>query len=194
MHIQVKGKQIDVGNALTEHVEAQLSAAVSKYFDRPVDATVTFSRERHAFRCDAHVHLPTGLIAQSSGTAADVYAAFDQGAARIEKQLRRYKRRLRDHHRDRSKPIEQVAAQSYVLRSSQEDDEPESLKPVIVAESADSVPELSVGEAVMQMEIAGRTFLMFRHEATGRINLVFSRDDGNVGWMDPAESADATTN
>ncbi len=188
MHIQVKGKQIDVGAALTEHVEAQLSAAVAKYFDRPVDATVTFSKERHAFRCDAHVHLATGLVAQSSSTAADVYAAFDQGADKIEKQIRRYKRRLKDHHKERAKPVDMLSAQSYVLQGGDEADEPESLKPVIVAESTDAIPSISVGEAVMQMELAGHDFLLFRHDATGRVNLVFSREDGNVGWMDPAES------
>ncbi|MEM7744856.1 MAG: ribosome-associated translation inhibitor RaiA [Pseudomonadota bacterium] len=188
MHIQVKGKQIDVGAALTEHVESQLSAAVAKYFDRPVDATVTFSKERHAFRCDAHVHLATGLVAQSSSTAADVYAAFDQGADKIEKQIRRYKRRLKDHHKERAKPVDMLSAQSYVLQGGDEADEPESLKPVIVAESTDAIPSISVGEAVMQMELAGHAFLLFRHDATGRVNLVFSREDGNVGWMDPAES------
>ena len=96
MQVKVTGKQIDVGDALTEHVEKHLSETVAKYFDRPVDAVITFSRDARAFRCDAHVHLPTGLLAQASGRAQDVYAAFDQSAERIEKQLRRYKRRLRD--------------------------------------------------------------------------------------------------
>lgn len=191
MHIQVKGKQIDVGSSLTEHVETRLAEAISKYFDRPVDATVTFSKDRHAFRCDSHVHLPTGLVAQSSGNAADVYAAFEMSAERIDKQLRRYKRRLRDHHRDRRKPVEVAAAPSYVLDSGSdagEADEPETLQPAIIAEMTEKILSLSVGEAVMQMELADRSFLMFRNDANDRVNLVFRRDDGNIGWIDPAQN------
>ena len=189
MRVQVQGKQIDVGSALTEHVTRALTAAVEKYFDRPVEATVTFSRDARAFRCDAHVHLPTGLVAASSATGQDVYAAFDQGAERIEKQIRRYKRRLRDHHQNRRKPIEAVEAPAYVLRAANhrdDSDEPESLQPVIVAEMKHSIQSLSVGEAVMQMELANKAFLMFRNDANGRFNVVFRRDDGNIGWVDPA--------
>jgi len=189
MQIQVNGKQIDVGEALTEHVRSQLSATIEKYFDRPVDATVTFSREGRALRCDAHVHLPTGIVAQSTGTAQDIYAAFDQGAGRIEKQLRRYKRRLRDHHRQRKEPVATAAAPAFVLAAAnfeQETDEPETLNPTIVAETTHDIKSLNVGEAVMQMELAGQTYLLFRNDANGRINLVHSRDDGNIGWIDPA--------
>lgn len=192
MHIQVIGKQIDVGAALTEHVESALANAIAKYFDRPVDATVTFSKDRHNFRCDANVHLPTGLVVQSTASAADVYAAFDQGTDRIEKQIRRYKRRLKDHHHNRKKPVEAFAAPAYVLETAefaQEADEPETLQPVIVAEMTQAIQSLSVGEAVMQMELADKTFLMFRNDASGRVNLVFRRDDGNVGWIDPEDAA-----
>ena len=191
MHIQVIGKQIDVGESLTEHVESSLANAIAKYFDRPVDATVTFSKDRHNFRCDAHVHLPTGLVAQSTGSAPDVYAAFDQGAERIEKQIRRYKRRLKDHHQNRKKPVEAFDAPAYVLETTdfaQDADEPETLQPVIVAETTEAIQSLSVGEAVMQMELAGRSFLIFRHDGNGRVNLVFTRDDGNVGWIDPNDA------
>jgi ribosomal subunit interface protein len=189
MQIQVNGKQIDVGAALTEHVQTNLADAVAKYFDRPVDATVTFSKDRHEFRCDAHVHLPTGLVVQSKGTAADVYAAFELGAERIEKQLRRYKRRLRDHHKSRAKPVDVTDAAAYVLEASeaQGTEEPEDLQPVIVAEMTEPVLSLSVGEAVMQMELAGKSFLIFRNDGTGRVNVVHTRDDGNIGWIDPSD-------
>ena len=194
MHIQVIGKQIDVGAALTEHVESSLAEAIAKYFDRSADATVTFSKDRHKFRCDAHVHLPTGLVVQSSASAGDVYAAFDQGAERIEKQIRRYKRRLKDHHHNRKKPVEAVAASAYVLEAAefaQEADEPETLQPVIVAESIESIQSLSVGEAVMQMELADKPFLLFRNDGSGRVNLVFKRDDENIGWIDPKDDSAA---
>lgn len=194
MQIQVKGKQIDVGDALTEHVEAHLTSAIQKYFDRPVEVIVTFSRDARAFRCDSHVHLPTGLVAQASGRAQEIYAAFDQSAERIDKQLRRYKRRLRDHHRERSEPIMAMAAPEYVLEAAafeNEAEEPDSLKPVIIAEATQNLPSFSVGEAVMQMELAGREHLLFRHDASGRFNLVYRRDDGNVGWVDPGASGNA---
>jgi ribosomal subunit interface protein len=189
MRIQVQGKQIEVGTALTEHVTQHLSAAVQKYFDRPIEAVVTFSRDARAFRCDAYVHLPTGLVAASSATANDVYAAFEQGAERVEKQIRRYKRRLRDHHQNRRRPIEAIQAPAYVLEGGDgrdDSEEPETLQPVIVAEMTHSIQSLSVGEAVMQMELVDKPFLMFRNDANGRFNLVFRRDDGNIGWIDPA--------
>lgn len=190
MHIQVKGKQIDIGAALTEHVESTLANAVSKYFDRTVDVSVTFSPDGRAFRCDCHVNLPTGITAQSTGKGKDAYAAFDQCAERIEKQLRRYKRRLRDHSKSRKSPIDAGPARSYVLAAPQIEadfEEPETLQPVIVAETRETVQSLSVGEAVMQMELADQPFLMFRHDVSGRINLVYQRADGAVGWTDPAE-------
>lgn len=190
MHIQVNGKHIDVGESLTAHVEDQLAAAVSKYFDRPADAVVTFSKDGHNFRCDSTVHLATGLKAQSSATASDIYAAFDQGADRIEKQIRRYKRRLKDHHHKRSNPVDAIDAAAYVLDAqTSEAEEPETLQPVIVAEMKHPVQVLSVGEAVMQMEFSNGTFLMFRHDSTDRVNLVYRREDGNIGWIDPAPTA-----
>ena len=189
MHIQVQGKQIEVGAALTEHVTRQLEACTRKYFGRPVNATVTFSRDSRDFRCDARIHLPTGLTATSRGRAGDCYSAFEQGAERIEKQLRRYKRRLRDHHHERQKPIEAAEAPAYVLGAADSAGaaaETDGRQPVIVAEMSRSIESLSVGAAVMQMEMANRPFLMFRNHANGRFNLVYRRDDGNVGWVDPA--------
>ncbi len=190
MHIQVNGKHIDVGESLSAHVEEHLTAAVAKYFDRPADAVVTFSKDGHNFRCDSTVHLATGLKAQSSATAGDIYAAFDQGAERIEKQIRRYKRRLKDHHQKRANPIDAHEVPAYVLDAqTSEAEEPETLQPVIVAEMKHPVQVLSVGEAVMQMEFADKSFLIFRHDTTERVNLVYRRDDGNIGWIDPASAA-----
>lgn len=188
MHIKVTGKQIDVGDALSNHVEERLDAAIAKYFDRPAEGNVVFSRDAHNYRCDSSVHLATGLKAQAQAVATDIYAAFDQAAERIEKQVRRYKRRLKNHHQSRQKPVEITAAQSYVLAGSREseDEEPEDLQPVIVAEAMTDIQSLTVGEAVMQMELAHSQFLVFRNTANGRMNVVFQRDDGNVGWLDPA--------
>lgn len=193
MQIKVSGKQIDVGDALTVHVEERMTSEVGKYFDRPMDGSVTFSRNAHGYRCDASTHLPTGLHVQATAKANEIYSAFDQCVERIAKQLRRYKRRLKDHHQAREVPIEMFAAPSYVLASEAEDadDEPTSLEPVIIAEMTQDIKSLTVGEAVMQMEFSDAPFLMFRHQATGRVNLVFRRDDGNIGWVDPADRAKA---
>jgi ribosomal subunit interface protein len=187
MRIQVSGKQIDVGDALRAHVEERLNEAVGKYFDRPVDAVVTFTREGYAFIADSSVHLPTGMTVQATSRAEDIYACFEGSVDRMEKQLRRYKRRLKDHHRDRQSPIEAVDAPSYILRGQEDgvDDEPASLQPVIVAETETRVQSMSVGEAVMQMELAGAQLLVFRNDSHGGVNVVYRRDDGNIGWIDP---------
>jgi len=189
MQIKISGKQIDVGEALRTHVENNMVAAVAKYFDRPVDALVVFSRNGHEFKCDSSVHLPTGLTAQAQAVNGEIYAAFDQATGRIEKQLRRYKRRLKDHHHNRQDPIEHIEAQAYVLRGHDEEadsDEVNGMQPVIIAEMTTAIKSLTVGEAVMQMELAHSQFLMFKNDANGRLNIVFQRDDGNVGWIDPA--------
>jgi len=187
MRIQVSGKQMDIGDALRSHVEDRLSEAVSKYFDRPVEALVTFCKDRHEFVADSSVHLPTGMTVQATARADEVYASFEGAVDRMEKQLRRYKRRLKDHHRDRQEPIEATDAPSYILAGSHDapEDEPESLQPVIVAEMETRVPSLSVGEAVMQMELVGAHLLVFRNSAHGGVNVVHRRDDGNIGWIDP---------
>ena len=187
MRIQVSGKQMDIGEALRSHVEDRLNEAVGKYFDRPVEAVVTFWRDRHEYIADSSVHLPTGMTVQAKARADEVYASFEGSVERMEKQLRRYKRRLKDHHRDRTAPIEASGAPSYVLARDEDQTagEPASLQPVIVAEMETRVPFLSVGEAVMQMELAGAALLVFRNEAHGGVNVVYQRDDGNIGWIDP---------
>ncbi len=188
MRIQVSGKQIDIGDALRTHVEDRLMEAVGKYFDRPVDSVVTFSKDRHEFCADSSVHLPTGMIVQAKARAGEIYASFEGALDRMEKQLRRYKRRLRDHHRAREEPILAMEASSYILEGGLDDEdynEPDTLQPVIVAEMETRVPHLSVGEAVMQMELAGAHLLVFWNDAHGGVNVVYTRDDGNIGWIDP---------
>jgi len=187
MRIQVNGKHIDVGDALRSHVVETVDATVRKYSERPVEAVVTFSREGHGFRCDLSAHLSTGLTAKASSHANEIYACFDSGVDRIEKQLRRYKRRLKDHHKTRPEPISAFSAPAFVIASSSEseEDEPETLQPIVIAEMTTDIKSLSVGEAVMQMEFEDSPFLMFQNEAHGGLNVVFRREDGNIGWIDP---------
>lgn len=188
MRYQISGKQIEIGDALATHVKSQLGETVEKYAQRPTDATVIFSRDAHNFCCDAVVHLSTGLTAQAKGIAPEIYAAFEACRERMDKQLRRYKRRLKDHHKERSGPVEFAAADAYVLAGDEEEWQTgteNGLQPIIIAEMETRVPTLSVGDAVMQMELSGSPLLVFRNEKHGGVNVVHRRDDGNVGWIDP---------
>ncbi|APX13173.1 ribosome hibernation-promoting factor, HPF/YfiA family [Tateyamaria omphalii] len=187
MQYQISGKQIDIGEALQTHVRDDLGAVVQKYAERPTNAQVVFSKSAHEFVCEATVHLSTGLTAQAKAHATEIYAAFDGCSEKMEKQLRRYKRRLKDHHKERAQPVELSGAASYILASDvgADDSEPETLQPMIVAEMETKIPSLSVGEAVMQMELAGAPVLVFRNEGKDGLNVVYRREDGNIGWIDP---------
>lgn len=191
MRYQISGKQIDIGTALQEHVQTELGAVMDKYAQRPTDAIIVFSRAAHTHVCEATVHLSTGLTAQAKGSAAEIYAAFDSCRDKMEKQLRRYKRRLKDHHRERVEPVEFGGASSYILAAAAEDEDSETdtPRPFIIAETETRIPSLSAGEAVMQMELAEASVLVFRNERHGGVNVVYRRDDGNIGWIDPVQSA-----
>jgi len=188
MRIQISGKHIDTGEALQTHVETRVLDVVSKYAGRPTDAHVVFSKDGHEYVAEGSVHLSTGMQVQAKGRAGEVYDAFDAAAEKMEKQLRRYKRRLKNHHQSRENPIASSDAPTYILdgrTTHTEESEPESLQPLIVAETQTKVPSLSVGEAVMQMELAGAPLLVFRNDAHGGVNVVYQREDGNIGWVDP---------
>ncbi|MEM7440166.1 MAG: ribosome-associated translation inhibitor RaiA [Pseudomonadota bacterium] len=188
MRYQISGKHIDIGDALQTHVKSELAAAVEKYAERPTEAQVTFSKDAHEFVCESSVHLSTGLTVNAKARSADIYSSFDGCAERMEKQLRRYKRRLKDHHNQRTTPVEVFGASAYTLAHDDEIDdasEPETLQPIIVAETQTKIKSLSVGEAVMQMELAGENVLVFRNDGAKRVNVVYKRADGNIGWIDP---------
>lgn len=191
MKYQISGKQIDIGESLTAHVKTEIDAVIEKYAQRPTDAQVVFSRDAHEYVCETVVHLSTGLTVQASAHDTEIYAAFDQCIERMDKQLRRYKRRLKDHHSERANPVEVLGAASYILAAEEgtEEAEPESLQPMIIAEMETRVPTLSVGEAVMQMELAAVPVLVFRNEKSHGVNVVYRREDGNIGWIDPGATA-----
>ncbi|MBS0125889.1 ribosome hibernation-promoting factor, HPF/YfiA family [Thetidibacter halocola] len=188
MRYQITGKHIDIGDALQTHVKDELGTVLAKYSQRPTEAVVIFSKSAHEFVCESTVHLSTGLTAAAKAHATEIYAAFDACAEKMDKQLRRYKRRLKDHHKDRTEPVELMGASSYILAAGTaetEEEEPESLQPIIVAEMQTKIPSLTVGEAVMQMELAGAPVLVFRNEKKDGVNVVYRREDGNIGWIDP---------
>lgn len=190
MRYQISGRHIDIGEALQTHVKAELGETVEKYAQRPTEAVVIFSRDAHHQVCEATLHLSTGLTVQARGQAAEIYAAFEETREKLDKQIRRYKRRLRDHHDRRSQPVAYDDGAAYILAASDDPavPEPETLQPVVIAEMETRVPELSVGEAVMQMELSEQKLLVFRNEGHGGVNVVYRRDDGNIGWIDPRNS------
>ncbi|MBC7674698.1 MAG: ribosome-associated translation inhibitor RaiA [Rhodoferax sp.] len=190
MRYQISGKQIDIGEALQTHVKAELGEVVDKYAQRPTEVVVFFSRVAHEFTCETTLHLSTGLNAQAKGHATEIYAAFESCREKMDKQLRRYKRRLRNHHKDRAQPVEFDGGSSYILaasndREDHEDAEPDTLQPIVIAEMETKIPSVTVGEAVMQLELTGHRMLVFRNEGHGGVNVVYRRDDGNIGWIDP---------
>ncbi len=188
MQIEITGKNIDVGEALRGHIEQRLEGDVGKYFDGIVDGHVTVLKENSEFRVETNLHLSTGLSLQSEGKSSDAHAAFDKAADRLEKRLRRYKRRLKDHHvRTSAKAVAALNASSYVIaREDEAHDEPEDLNPPIIAESLERVPELTVGEAVMQLEISDAPVVVFSNAGHGGVNVIYRRPDGNIGWIDPS--------
>lgn len=190
MRYQISGKQIDIGEALQTHVKAELGEVVEKYAQRPTEAVIVFSKSAHEFVCEAVVHLSTGLTAQAKGHATEIYAAFESCREKMDKQLRRYKRRIRNHHQNRPAPVEFGAGSSYILAPTEEpeDDINEPLQPIIIAEMEAKIPSITVGEAVMQLELSGQNFLVFRNEGHAGVNVVYRRTDGNIGWIDPRNS------
>lgn len=151
---------------------------------------IVFSRTAHEYYCEATIHLSTGLNAAAKGHASEIYAAFEACREKMDKQLRRYKRRLRDHHRDRTAPVEFDGGSSYILAASEEpeDNDATEMQPIVIAEMETKIPSITVGEAVMQLELGAQKMLVFRNEGHGGVNVVYRRDDGNIGWIDPRNS------
>jgi ribosomal subunit interface protein len=187
MQLSIKGKQIDVGEALRQHVKERLEDATSKYFSESLDAQVTFSREAHLFRADIAIHARRGILLQSNASASEAYPAFDLAAERIAERLRRHKNRIKRHHHESHKD-EAFLANAFVLQGEEKPDD-EGDHPVVVAEMTTPVETLTVSEAVMRLDLGELPALMFRNRAHGGLNMIYRRPDGNIGWIDPAEAA-----
>jgi ribosomal subunit interface protein len=210
MHITVSGKQVDLSDALRTRVSTGLDTIAGKYFDGALEANVTFSRARSFFTCDINVHAGRGLTVRGEGEAADANSAFDDAAEHIAKRLRRYRRRVNEHARDLANRERPAAGREYVLR--QEDGEPRaeaeavaetgtepgaapvpnpiSAYATIIAEQATHISTLSVGEAVMQMDLSDQQVMMFQNSTSGDLNVVYRRTDGHIGWIDPSTAKD----
>ena len=186
MPFRVSGKNLDIGEALRERVNARIVEALGKYFDGGYSGHVTVGKEGYGFRTECAVHLDSGTTLQAEAMAGDAYASADQAALRIEKRLRRYKRRLKDRHAARADGAV-VDAMSYIIAAPEPDegDEVTAFNPVIIAEATTALKQLSVSEAVMELDLTGAPVVVFRHAGHGRVNLVYRRADGHIGWIDP---------
>ncbi len=189
MDIQVSGKNIELGDALQSHVTDRLTDGVTKYFERGAEATVTFAREKREVECDVTTHLASGVFLAAHGRAGDAYGAFEESLEKLEKRIRRYKSRLKDHHANGKAPLPAQNASYYLLEPLKDEDDdanPGDPSPVIVAESQTTLREMTVGAAVMQLDLVEQPAIVFKNAAHGRINVVYRRRDGNIGWVDPA--------
>jgi ribosomal subunit interface protein len=197
MRVQIAGRQVDVGEALSQRISEELSRGVTKYFSsRPAEATVTVSRQGPFFGVDCSVHLDSGIYLQAEGRGGDAHSAFEDALEKIEKRVRRYKRRLKNHQASPKDTLSNERAPAYVLAPADEEplaedddaagaDEIADAGPLVIAESTVAVPTMAVSTAVLQLELAESPALLFRNAAHGGLNLVYRRADGNIGWVDP---------
>ncbi len=190
MPLRISGKNINIGEALRTHVSERLNAATGKYFDGSVAGHVTIEPEGSGYRTDCTLHLASGVTLQAEGRAQEVYASFDQTAARIESRLRRYKRKLKDRNgaiRETTPPKGEPIRYTVLSAPDEVEDAPpeHEFKPAIVAESDRLLQKLSVSAAVLELDLTGAPVLAFRHATSDRVNVIYRRLDGNIGWIDP---------
>ncbi|BAT59776.1 ribosome-associated factor Y [Variibacter gotjawalensis] len=195
MSFRVSGKNLDIGEALRERVSARIAEAMEKHFQAGHTGHATVSRDGFGFRTECTIHLQSGITLEAEAMAADPYASADQAAERIEKRLRRYKRRLKDRSAQRANghaaTAEAINAATYVLAAPEHDDDETAVEfnPVVVAESTTALKLLPVSEAVLELDLTGAAVIVFRHAGNGRVNIVYRRPDGHIGWVDPPAMA-----
>lgn len=188
MEIRVSGHQIETGEALQAHAHERLSAVVEKYFSRALSSQVTFNRApAGAFRCDIITHPIQGLVLKGAGIAQDAHIALDQAADKIDKQLRRYKRRIKDRHEASAHAARaEEAAYTVFVEPAPEVEEVSAEAPVVIAETRVDVPEATVSDAVMMLDLRNTNALLFKNAGTGTYNMVYRRGDGSIGWVEPS--------
>jgi len=191
MDIRVSGHQVDTGDSLRTHVNDRMQSLAEKYFSRSISAHVTFGSGPHGFfTCDIVAHVMQGVILKGSGRGSEAHPAFDQAADRIETQLRRYMRRLKDRYSTQALPGEIEADAGYtVFQSAVEEEELDGEHPPVIAETRVDVPETSVSDAVMMLDLRNTNALLFKNSGTGAFNMVYRRGDGTIGWVEPQRAA-----
>jgi len=184
MVLRISGKNMDIGQALRARIDETVSSAVQKYFNGGFSGQVTVSKSGRGFETDCALHLDTGIVFEARGSAHDAYASFEQAAEKLEKRLRRYKRRLKDHKKGQP---EAAVASAYVLQPPTDEEEiGEDYAPAIIAETRLDIPTISVSTAVMQLDRTDAPVIVFRNPSHGGVNIVYRRPDGHFGWVDPA--------
>ncbi len=187
MDIRVSGHQIETGEALQAHAQDRLAVIVEKYFNRALSSQVTFNRAPNgAFRCDIMTHVMHGLILKAAGIAQDAHAALDDAIGKIDKQLRRYKRRLTDRHSQAAQALKEEEAAYTVFAESDAEEIDDETAPLVIAETRVDVPEATVSDAVMMLDLRNTNALLFKNAGTGRHNMVYRRGDGSIGWVEPS--------
>ena len=186
MQITVSGKQVELSDALRTRVGSSLELMASKYFEHAIEAHVTFSRSRSFFTCDINLHAGRGIQLRGEGEAAEANNAFDSAAEHVAKRLRRYRRRVNEHHRDLADREKPSAARQVILQQEEDNAADVQTHPAVIAEAETEISILTVGEAAMRMDLAHQPVLMFRNSASGEYNVIFRRPDGNIGWIDPS--------
>jgi len=194
MNLRISGKHMEIGDAFRSRIEIRIGEAIDKYFDGGFSGHVTVGKEAFGFHTECVVHLDSGIVLRADSMAVDAYLSADQAAENLEKRLRRYHRRLKDYHagkrhdgRGDGSAGYDDSASSYVIAAPEHDAEEQvtEFNPVIIAEATTVFKRLSVSEAVIELDMTGAPVVVFRHAGNGRVNLVYRRTDGNVGWIDP---------
>lgn len=186
MAMQFTGKNIDAGDAIQTYIEDKLSIVLDKYIGREVDGHIRLEKERNQFRTNCSLRLPSGLLLEAKGDGGDAYSSADAALERLEKRVRRHKRRLKNHHSGRSDGSTiDLAARNYTVQVDDEGAGEYDDNPVIIAETELKIREIPVSEAVMQLDVTESPFLVFRNAAHGALNVVYRRQDGHIGWIDP---------
>ena len=186
MIVRVSGKHMEIGESFRERIESHVGDAVGKYFDGGYSSQVTVEKSGSRFSADCKIHLDTGVVLHATGEASDPQAAYDAAGARIEKRLRRYKRRLRDHHHGNGS-VHAELPYSVIEEIPEETEEvPEDYAPAIIAESSKQLKTMSVANAVMALDMTDEPVFIFRNAGSEQLNIVYRRNDGNIGWIDPA--------
>jgi ribosomal subunit interface protein len=194
MTLRISGKSISVGEALRSRVSERTDEVLRKYFDGNYSGHITLSKDGFGFRTDCALHLDSGITLEADSNATDAYASADQALLMIEKRLRRYKSRLKDRSARKTHAANAAFAEmeapvldapAYVIEAPAHDEESDTYNPVIIAETTKSLKRLSVSEAVQELDLTGANCLVFQHGSSGRVNVIYRRADGNVGWVDP---------
>lgn len=187
MSLRISGKNLDIGESLRRHALEKVEAILARYFDGRVSGHVVIAPEGSGYRADCSLHLSSGMNLEAEGKAHEPYASFENALDKIERRLRRYKKRLKEHQAGQNvaNGQERLQVANYTIEAHEEEEEEEGFNPVVVAEGSQPLKSLSVASAVAELDLSGASFVVFQHASSTRVNVVYRRGDGAIGWLDP---------